>query len=256
MKSIAWFLLLLVHPFAVGADTTARNLLIAAPEFAPYVSSTLAEGGWAWEVLEAAFEGSDYQPKLQLLPWPRAVRMVEEGALDGLYLANKTAGRERWARFSEPVGDEVTLFWKNRDNRLSYRDIGDARGLRLGALRDSVQMETLQSEGFDAVALNDFEQGIRLLIRRRLDLVLADHHVIKHLLQSGDQPGQEKIIPIFPAVAAHGFHLAVSRQRADNDAVIEAFNQGLERLHLNGRYREIVRRYGLSPETVSFVPSQ
>ncbi|WP_421866107.1 substrate-binding periplasmic protein [Motiliproteus sp.] len=249
MKSILLLLLLFISPLAVGADSPpTRPLLIAAPEFAPYVDSQLDGSGWAWEVLEAAFEGSGYQPKLQILPWPRAVRMVEEGALDGLYIANRTVERERWALFSDVVGDEVAVFWRHRNNPLSYRDFNDARGLKLGALRDSVQLQTLQGQGFDALALNDFEQGFQLLIRRRIDLMLADRYVIGHLLQADGQPLQPQVVPLYPAVAARSFHLAVSRKRIDSRPVIEAFNQGLERVRNDGRYRQILLRYGLTSD--------
>ena len=71
-----------------GSTAAAENsFIITTEEWPPFISSELPENGWAMEVARAALEPQGYDVTLQLVPWARAVRCVESGACDGLYLS-------------------------------------------------------------------------------------------------------------------------------------------------------------------------
>ena len=247
---VVTLMLLAALSVSLQAQGYERQITIAAPEYAPYVSETLAGNGWAWEIIEAAFEGSAFATQLRILPWSRALRLAEEGAVDALYIANKTPERERWALFSDPVGDEVSVFWIQRDSQLDYDSLEQIRTLNIGTLRNSSQMDMLQRQGLKVVPLNDFSQGIGMLSKHRLDLMLADRDVVLNLMHANPSLAN-RIKTIGLPVSVKSFHLAVSRLNPQHQRIVDNFNQGLARIRADGSYNKILRKYGVLLEQVA-----
>lgn len=222
-----------------------KKVIIATLDYPPYVSKSLPGKGWTWEVAQKAFESQGFSAELHIVPWARAVHMTKSGEVDALFIANQTPERNKWAIFSDQVGVEASVLWKRRDRQYPFEKLGDLKGLKIGGLRSSAQMQFLTDAGIAVYTLNDFSHGIKMLNAGRLDLVLADKLVLTHLLNSMPPKIKESLDYIDPPVHVAGFHLAVSRKTPNSAEIVEAFNKGLKEIHENGIYDDILRKHKL-----------
>jgi len=247
LKLILIGLILLSSP--LQADK-GRTVTITTLEFPPYVSAEIPGYGWAWQVAKQALEHQGYQAELQIYPWARAVKMVERGEIDALYIANKTTEREHWARFSEQVGEESSVLWKKQKSQIRFDDLEELKQFRIAGLRASSQLKFLVERGIDVQPVNNFQQGLKMLNGDRVDLLVADKMATAHMLNQMPEKVRNQLSYLSPPLHEVGFYLAVSRKVVDNAAITEAFNSGLKHLRESGRYQAILAEYNM------IVPSQ
>lgn len=237
-----WALHLPFPSFAIAGE---KKVVIATLDYPPYVSESLPGKGWAWEIAKEAFGSQGYHPELQIYPWARAVHLAEKGEVDALYIANKTPEREKWALFSDQVGKEVSVLWKQKNRRLSFNKLKDLKGFKVGGLQSSAQKKFLEDSGLQVYSLTDFLQGVKMLNAGHLDFVIADKFVMTQVLNSMPSKTKDSLEYIDPPVHAVGFYLAVSRKTSNCAEIVAAFNRGLRTIRENGTYQAILKRHNL-----------
>lgn len=243
--AIPLLILFLTHP---PARSEERIVTVATLEFAPYVSATLPNNGWAWEVAAEAFKRQEYHATLLIVPWARAVQMTKTGAVDALYMANINPERRKWAVFSDPVGEELSVAFVRRDNDIAYDGPDDLRGHRMIGLRNAHVVRKLQDRGLKIKEIVSLEQGIKLLYFKRADVLVTDRYVATHLIHTAFPPDYANAIAhLEPPLDANKLHLAVSRKSKDHEAIRQAFNAGLAEVRADGTYERILQHHGFDP---------
>lgn len=234
-------LVLLLATHALGEERA--RVVVATLDFPPYVSTALPENGVAWEIAREAFAQRGIDAELRIYPWARALRLAEQGEVDALYLANRTPERERWALFSDPVGEEVAVLWKRKERQLNHGRIDDLRGLRIGGLRDSAQLQFIARSGLPVAEISDLATGLRMLAADHLDVVIADRLAMVHAARNVTAEVWHRIDHMPQPVHVAAFHLAVARKRDNAAATVAAFNRGLKALRDSGRYQAIMKKH-------------
>lgn len=236
------FGMVFVPALALSED---RRIEVVTLDFPPYVGEGLLDQGWAWEVCSRVLRDQGYRPELVLMPWARAVNRVKTGQSDALYMANINEERKSWAAFSDPVGEEVSVVFSQRNKQPIIETIANLSGIRTGGLRDSHVTRKMMEHGVAVYQLTSMKQGVRMLYLDRLDAVVMDRFVGLHLIRTQFPEGyQQVILPMDYAVDRNGLHLAISRKTPGFEEIRQRFNEGLAKLRATGGYQRILQKHG------------
>ncbi|WP_227421927.1 substrate-binding periplasmic protein [Pacificispira spongiicola] len=222
-----------------------RPVTIATLDFPPYVSNRLPNKGWAWEVARTVLRQQGYEPNLLIMPWIRALKFAEEGEVDALFMANKTPEREKWAVFSDPIGEEVSVAFKLRDRQFGIRDLSDLATHTVVALRGSNAFDVLRRGGVEAVPVSEMLNGFQMVLQGRADMFVTDRFAGRAFLRQHFTDDLVNRINIEQhLVDVNRLHLAISKKVPDHMDILTAFNNGLAQARQNGLYDRIQKSHG------------
>lgn len=245
MKILTALLLYIFYFSPSFADT--KTISVATLEFSPYVSRALPNNGWAWEIAETAFSQQGYIANLEILPWGRALKMVQDGRIDALYLANINEERKKWASFSDPVGEEISVAFKLKSNQIEITELSELGQYRVTGLIAAHVTKKMQNLGIAIDLTTDLNAGIKRLYYNRTDLLVTDRYAGAHLIRTGF-PSQylEAIDFVSMPIDVNQLHLAVSKQRSNYSEIVSHFNEGLKQIRDDGTYDEILSKHGFA----------
>lgn len=207
------------------------------------------------DVLQETLRRMDVDAKIDLVPWVRALEMVQHGEADAIYFAIWTDERSRYLIYpKEPLWYEETVAIVRHHGPVSLKpDMSNAGEVRLGVGRGyyyGVRLENLFNKNAFAsvedVANN--EDNIHKLLQGRIDAFLTsryeavkflrDHSVGAQLEIVSDEKDDLVILDVSPS------YLAFSRKTVTQEFV-DRFSGMLNQVKKDGTYRKIMTRYRL-----------
>lgn len=231
--------LALLGPGASLPLRAAETVRLGIGEWPPYFGAELRQLGVFAHIVAEAFKREGLQVAYELMPWKRALSLVESGALQGS--PGWTHGEERARQFlySDPVliSREVLFFPKKRP--LRFRGEEDLRGLVLGATTSYLYGPTIsQLEQAGQLRLDrapSDELSLRKLLLGRVDAVLLNREVGLELLRRKFTPEEREALDYSErAVAEKPSHMVMSRALPEVPTLLLAFNRGLAQLQREG----------------------
>lgn len=174
--------LLLASASTFGKTTivlTTHNL----PPYSHYIGKMLS--GSAVEVVECAFKPmSEYTLQIKVVPWKRAQTLVIQNEADGFFAASKNPTRDDYATMSEIIAEQNWTWFQRKDNYSS--PTGETfRTDKVVSSFLGANMQTWLTSNEYQLANNpprNNQQLLQLLIRKRVDAILANDQVINKLL--------------------------------------------------------------------------
>lgn len=242
-----FFCILLGLVWSPAGLAAGKTFTITTENYPPYVDDRLSHQGWAMALARAILEPQGYEVILNLRPWARAMYESRTGQHDALYLAFRNKEREAWYVFSEPIAQMKTGLFKLKERPIGYATLQDLRPYLIGLTRGAaVSSEFDQAEYLRKEASDNDVQGLKKLLRGRIDLFAGNQTVLQFLIDTEIDPlSRERLEFIQPPLAIQGLHMAVSRQTADYQRKLDDFNRGLRRVMSDGTYQKILRDYGI-----------
>jgi len=237
--------LLITGLIALSNPTLAAGLLIGVEDdWFPY--SAVKDGrvqGMSVDIVNAAFAATDTQIELRPYPYSRCMHMAKQGQLLACfntapnaqiasdYLLPKTPLFSDdillWARAQAPVVTDLNA-------ALNGRQVAVTIGYEYGPSFDGNQ-QVLR------VPVRKDLYGFLMLQKQRVDYCVAYRGTTEQLLR--DHP---ELIGQFRAVATvhqPQLFLSFSRQNPAAPALLERFEQGMQLIHDNGRYQQIIQQW-------------
>lgn len=156
-----------------GPAAAVETLRLTTQEFPPYQSKeTGTLNGIAVDVVTCTLQRMGQRFEIELLPWARAQKLVEDGEAHGFFSASRSAARDAYARMSELVAPQV---WQWYMPKGSTTDPAAKATLKVGTMMGSAMQTWLEENGYN-VALKG--RSVELLIKnleaRRIDVFLAN----------------------------------------------------------------------------------
>ncbi|MGI0116218.1 substrate-binding periplasmic protein [Zooshikella sp. RANM57] len=230
-----WFL-------SLAKPIWAKTVVLGAEEWYPYVSPTLEDKGFTGRIIKEAFALSKIDVELRFMPWARALKMAQEGVIDGTFLWYKTPEREPFFYFSqEPVTTITAVFFHLKKFEFTWDSLDDLKKYRIGAAigyHISDQFDEYDKAGkINVHRIKSDTQILQMMVRGRLDLFPQDILV-----------GYGQIYQSFPRHIASLFtnnskpltsrpaFLLLTKQNPANQELIKLFDKGLKTLKDNGQY--------------------
>jgi polar amino acid transport system substrate-binding protein len=245
MPKTSWMACLLALT-CLAPGVWARKLVLAATEYPPYYSETLPQGGPVTELTVAALRRAGHEVEVRFLPWARALRLGQQGEVDGLVGVWHSPEREAAFLFSKPVvSNRIVLCRKGKRGPARFTGFAALRPYTVGVVRGYADPPGLAAAKVHTEAVNDDLQNIRKLMVGHIDLVLVDSRVAHYLVDKHLPGSAAELDCLQPAVQEHPQYLVVSRRVADGEAIVAAFNERLRGLRESGEFGEIAARWGL-----------
>ncbi|MBN1969776.1 MAG: transporter substrate-binding domain-containing protein [Candidatus Delongbacteria bacterium] len=221
---------------------------ISAVNYPPFqIEKISSDGkkGFSIEIVEKAFKKADENIELKYVPMTRASWSLFDKGSTGLVGTIKWLDSSGKLDLVEAVDLHLirfVLFYKksNFPNGVSYSDLGELKEYKIGTVRGSSTVSTLEKKGLNLDYVSDIELNFRKLEAGRVDFVaavdLAGWDIIKELFPKSTEQFEAVETPFFVANSSLMF------KKEDNE-VIQSFKKGLKEIVENGEYIDIVRKY-------------
>lgn len=231
-----------------GGEKTNRTITINGGEFPPFTMNDNREGAFI-EITKAAFAKKGYRAKFTNYPFSRAVSMLQTGTLDAALNISYTKERTAFCRYSDKIYSMDLCLFKLKNGKLErYTGVEGLKEYRCVALLGSVWEKRLRGGGVKCEGVPDIVQGIGMLLKGRVDLVVGVRDIVTYKMKKNFSGAQvSKVVAVEPPLQVDDSYLAFSKKLPESQAYRDDFNQGLKLIKKDGTYSRIIKKYGLTP---------
>lgn len=227
--------------------------LSTGDDYPPFSSKVETDGGAAVALVKAVFAELKLPVMVEVEPWIRGKSRTLEGQIDGTFPYVPTPERLGQFRYSRPLASIKIRLFTRPGTPLATLPMDLVNGQTLciarGTAAAAPSRQLLENQQVTRVDGSDVGTCLKLLLARRVDIVQTHEQIAYRILREMGQP-LESITFIGgddPRAAEEtGLHLIVSRSHPQGEALIATFDKGLAALRENGRFAEILSRYGLT----------
>ncbi|OEC36869.1 polar amino acid transport system substrate-binding protein [Pseudomonas cuatrocienegasensis] len=234
-----WLLLLLPGLVAPALAEVIR--IGAEDDWYPYTA--YREGrvqGMSVDILRAAFAATGQSVELLPYPYARCMEMARSGELVACFNTSPNARiRTDYQLPQQPLFSDDILLWARQDqadaitdfSRLDGKRVAVTLGYEYGPILD-------QHTGVERIPVRRDLNGFLMLQRQRVDFTAAYRGTAQALfVEHPELAGQ-----FAPVAVLHRpqLYLSVSRRHPLAAEVLERFDRGMQQLHHNGRYQQIL----------------
>jgi len=169
-----------VYLVSVKAVYAQDTLKVVSLEYRPMVyTENGVQKGIGLDTLMEMARRANVKIDVEIIPWVRAVAMVKEGEVDGIFPAARTPERETYGIFMNlPLYISVYGIFVKKGNEFKYDDINSLAGKKIGIISGNLfgdAFEKSKKDGLFSVDENghDVEQNFNKLISGRFDAFIV-----------------------------------------------------------------------------------
>jgi len=233
-----------------SACYATQTVRLTSGEWPPYLSNHLAEGGFATKIVTEAFNEMGIEVEISYYPWKRSYNYAMEGKdpsgniWNGTIVWIKTEQRMKSFYYSDPViTDEDVLFYLAKSS-LHWKTVADLEGKIIGGTAHTAYPTFEQAHKDGLITLQrggNYDSLLKRIFHQKIDAAQMPKQVGLYYLNHSFSTAEQKQFTYSPTVIERRtYHLILSKNRDENKALLKLFNQGLAKLHSNGRYRSLV----------------
>ncbi|MCS7484955.1 hypothetical protein UA24_00265 [Marinomonas sp. BSi20414] len=197
------------------------------------------------DILRAAYATQGVSVRIELRPWKRVMRDVEEGLVLGAVSCRQVPVRESFAYFSLPLSESMSAFV----TRLGYLNVENTNldiltRFDVAAVNGWSQTNILNDANIPYASVTGLEQGINLILRRNQDIFMTERD---SALFEAQQMGVADRLSFYDVTGLEVDHYRVcfSKRYPDAEKWRDILNEGLKELDRSGKREEIFKQYGL-----------
>ena len=186
---------------------------------------------------------------VEVLPWPRAMRLAKNGEVDGIFTTFRTAEREVFLDFTNIplIEQEIYLYAKTAGPvtpNVSLQDlhkwrIGVTSSISYGEIFDNI----IKTQNLTIDRADDLGSTIRKLLAGRIDLFVSNRFSFENARENYQL--KDSITQISEKIQSTHSFLAFSKKRGDHSELIRKFDDALTEIKANGEYLRILKKFGL-----------
>ncbi|MFT5295342.1 MAG: polar amino acid transport system substrate-binding protein [Colwellia sp.] len=237
--------LLFLCPFLILANTSinpdifspknGRIILTVAIEETGYFPYNYEENGkikgFTIDVLDYIEAHSKYDFEFVILPWPRALYLVEKGKVDLILTLFKNKQREKLYHFIEPsYGYEVNQLFSLTDNKFEFSgQLHQLSSFSIGTKREFSYGETFDKAKYlTKLPVLTEEVLLKLLLSERIDMAISNPYFFNKLILKYNVSNEVKAI--WPYIDKTPVYLGLTKGRDDALEIKQTFGQLTEQL--------------------------
>ncbi len=231
MNKVLFCLLMLLAPLL-----NAQSITLANGEWAPYLSENLKNYGYMSQIVKEAFAEEGIEVSFVFLPWKRGFEDAKSGTYAGSLIWGHNEDRAQHFLYSDSVAKLGTSLFHHKDTTLEWSKAEDLSKYKIGGVIGyAYGVEELEKAGVLKIdRIGKDEGNYKKLNTGRLDLVLEDTEVGYETI---NRLGLSDTLTADPTpLTSRDYHVIISKQRPDAQALIDAFNRGFKKLVDDGRY--------------------
>lgn len=223
-----------------GVDTSRYFERIA-----PQQESNLFTG-LAWEVVLKSFQRRNYRVELYIVPWARAMKMLEQDLVDAIFPAVKTPERQEKFSFSKQVVYPANgLLLYSLKGKLSEDYLPNLKELRIGVVRSFSYgkrwSEISQQYQLKVSEMRSLPHAFKMLENNRIDVLPGYELSHDYYLQ------QQSKVHLFDKSKPFDHAYSYLMFRAEKKQALLDFDQGRAKLEQQGTYHEMLEQWSFPP---------
>ena len=248
---LSYLALLVLVVLAMPSYSHAANnriVSLVGDPWPPYVNGKMGEYSTSGIAVEIAMEIfsqiENVDVKFPLIPWNRALREVEEGESEGIAMLLKTAEREKYIHYSEPLLMGTSLIWSARTEQaksFEWQTVEDLHGYKIGIIKGYSYGESLdsmfESGKLASVSVPTVKQLFAMLANERIDIAIATDAVGYSLAREYPEIAIE---PAEKPVLSETFYMGFSK-KSWITTLIPEINSAIRSLQANGTINRIIK---------------
>ena len=197
-------------------------------------------GGFIPKIITKVFEQlENVELKMTLMPWARALKLVQTGHSDGLMMVIKNKEREKYLDYTAPLIEgktKLVYMYKRFPQGIEWNSLGDLGGYRIGVLTNT-NIERLLLQAIEKGAKfvvdpvpND-RRNFDKLLYGRIQLIAINEFFAQNYIHEAGLQDQIGIVekPIYTAF----YHMAFSKKSPARH-LIPKINQSIHKLKAAG----------------------
>jgi len=223
----------------ISASTEARNIRLAVGlDHSRMIVNNYPLYRASWLFLTQALRKSGHTITVVSQPWSKALLTVQEGKVDGLFLAANLVGRKKWAVLSSPLGYDYFGFFINVHYMNSSKKIASIKTNNLDQILSSEQQNKL-------IQVPTAQRGLQLLAKNEIDKFILAKGYGDYLIKNELKPISHNIRFQATNSEKRSAHIAFSKQNPGykilKDIIDKAIYQGIQ----EGDYEKIMKENNL-----------
>lgn len=240
---------LVLLPGYAGAGETLD--LLTGPDYPPFTSQKLAQGGLAVAVMEAALATQGYDMTVTVRPWQRGFARTVNGDADGTFPYLRTAERAQKVRFSDPLFHMVPKVLSKDDAPVRFDGTQASLTDKRICLPQGYEPDPFIAGMIEADRLRLIEPGRvascpNVVQHGRADFWVENNFVWPWIV--ADSPYDLADFHVaetgLPRIS---LHFIVGKAHPKADAILAAVNDGLAAIRNDGTFDRLVQRYRPPP---------
>lgn len=227
------------------AEDTA-TIRIGSGEWAPFMGRQLDQGGPANHVVEELFKALGVRTEFIFQPWPNNYHMAKENKVDVISCSWKTAERETFLLYGEPLLSGRVVFVKRKGDPWTFKGMASLNGKKVATLPAyGYGDQFMQASNFSREETTDLASALQKLAAGQVDLAIDDELVVHHYL-SRVTPGLAGKLEIDTRpVLKFPCYLVVSKSAPNARDLLDKISGQLRKMKADGSYNNILRSDGL-----------
>jgi len=211
-----------------SASLDARNIRFAVGlDHSRMIANNYPLYRASWIFLTQALRHSGHTISVVSLPWSKALTTVQEGKVDGLFLAANLVGRKEWAVLSKPLGYDYFGFFINTENTNPDEKIASVKIGNLDQILSTKQQSVL-------LQVPTAQRGLQLLAKKDISKFIMAKGYGNYLLNNELKTISKDIIFHPTGAEKRSAHIALSKQNPHyrilkkilDDAITLGINKG------------------------------
>jgi len=174
-KMIKWIVVLHISMTATQGHT--ETLYMAIGEWAPYAvfDSKGKSSGIAVDKAHRIFAEMDLKLVILQFPIKRALKMAENGSVDGLLMSSAEPKRARYLAFSHPIFCDRRFLYVRKGHAFDWHDRAELQGKSMGVGLGFYYGKTVQTwiaDGtIETIEANNTLSLFKMIIQNRVDVI-------------------------------------------------------------------------------------
>ncbi|QDQ26120.1 transporter substrate-binding domain-containing protein [Chitinimonas arctica] len=224
------------------ADTVTIG---AEDDWAPYCAKVGNEAkGFAVDIVREAFKAAGVDVKFAVVPYARCMSEAKDGKLAGCFDAARNSLLENdYLWHAKPMFTAAINIYAPADSKESGLRPKDLEGKDVAVTNNYEYGDDFdRNTRIKRSVSNQDEQGFRKLLAKRVQYMVAYEKVANDIFakNKADFTGKFNVVG---TTAEPGLYIAFSKKTPDGAKYLEKFNQGLETIRKNGKYKTIEAAY-------------
>ncbi len=180
-------------------------------------------------------------PRVDFLPWPRAVFIASTEPRTAIFPLTLLPAREAAFRWLVPLYDENYVFLAPKAGRFDVRRPQEMKHMRIAVIRGAAQAAALRQRGYHRIVeARSVDEVHRFMLGGMADAAFGERAIVRNALASRAASHQFDISK--PAYSNTAW-LAGSLDFSEQDAA--RFVSAMQQLRADGTYQKILAKYGL-----------
>ena len=236
------------------ATTPAAAGTSAGPFFHSEDTKLLADrAGYRAELLLQAGEQCHANIKFLLVPWKRALHLVEHGGADAAFSSSYKTERAIYGAYPmkngkpdsyRAVRDYSYFLFTDKESDLKWngKEITGSRK-KIAVERSSAGVDIVKSLGLEPIEINNEDKMILMLIAKRVDGIVGIEDNVKLAIARAPQLASQIEIQQPPLKSKHGYVMFSKRFYYQHTQLVDCFWDAVGKIRASAEYKELIASY-------------